>query len=147
MKKLLIFPLAFLILGCANVNKNIDKNATASSQNTQKEIVQSEVKDVNKHFGKFKATLPCADCEGIKSTLILNQNGTFTLIDEYLGKDAKFASKGKYNVTGDIITTIDDNKDIKYYKKFGSDLKVVDEKGNDVDSDVLKDMYIYKASK
>ncbi len=36
--------------------------------------------------GAYKGILPCADCEGIETTLILNDDNTYILITTYLGK-------------------------------------------------------------
>lgn len=38
--------------------------------------------------GTYKGTTPCADCEGIETTLTLNADNTYSLKLNYLGKDA-----------------------------------------------------------
>lgn len=36
--------------------------------------------------GTYQGVLPCADCNGIQTSLILEKNGSFTLTKHYLGK-------------------------------------------------------------
>jgi len=38
--------------------------------------------------GVYEGITPCADCEGIKTTLRLNQDETFVMSQTYLGKDS-----------------------------------------------------------
>lgn len=56
--------------------------------------------------GEYEGTLPCADCEGIKTTLNLNKDSLFTLKEEYLGKKnpLAFNSKGKWVIHGNTVT-------------------------------------------
>jgi uncharacterized lipoprotein NlpE involved in copper resistance len=57
--------------------------------------------------GRYKGTLPCADCEGIITELTLNLDKTYLLKISYLGKgDNSVEEKGTFswNETGNIIT-------------------------------------------
>ncbi|KLV03163.1 lipoprotein [Photobacterium aquae] len=48
--------------------------------------------------GTYTGILPCADCEGIKTELVLGQDGTFNLTEVYLGKkDGTFEHDGTFN--------------------------------------------------
>jgi uncharacterized lipoprotein NlpE involved in copper resistance len=48
--------------------------------------------------GTYKGVTPCADCEGIETELVLNQDLTYTIKTKYLGKgDGKvFEEKGNF---------------------------------------------------
>jgi uncharacterized lipoprotein NlpE involved in copper resistance len=48
--------------------------------------------------GTYKGVVPCADCEGIETTITIGQDSSYTLTTSYLGKkDAKpFEKKGKF---------------------------------------------------
>ncbi|MOA32093.1 Lipoprotein NlpE precursor [compost metagenome] len=50
-------------------------------------------------MGSYSGTLPCADCEGIKTELFIYLDNTYVLKETYLGKgDGKpFESTGKIN--------------------------------------------------
>jgi uncharacterized lipoprotein NlpE involved in copper resistance len=58
--------------------------------------------------GTYKGVTPCADCEGIETELVLNQDLTYVLKTQYLGKgDGKvFEEKGSFvwDKTGGNIT-------------------------------------------
>lgn len=45
--------------------------------------------------GTYHGTLPCADCEGIKTELIIKQDNNYTIRQQYLGKsDSVFVDEG-----------------------------------------------------
>lgn len=57
--------------------------------------------------GEYKGTLPCADCEGIQTTIKLNKDKSYVKQTMYLGKDGKvFEEKGLFtwNSEGNTIT-------------------------------------------
>jgi len=57
--------------------------------------------------GKYKGILPCADCGGIETEIILNKNRSYVKLTKYLGKHGKvFEVKGFYswNNEGNTIT-------------------------------------------
>ena len=64
-KKLgLCFAIVGLLAGCAANTTHTAKNSLSWG-------------------GVYQGVLPCADCEGIKTTLVLNYDGTFSLSEEY----------------------------------------------------------------
>ncbi len=65
--------------------------------------------------GVYKGTYPCADCEGIKTTLTLNKDKSFIYETLYLGRKGKsFVYKGNYTVKGNTLTIQQDNKPIHF---------------------------------
>jgi heat shock protein HslJ len=57
--------------------------------------------------GAYRGVLPCADCRGIETVVILNSDGTFTTHFRYLGKgDEVFSKEGRFtwNAAGSIVT-------------------------------------------
>jgi len=47
--------------------------------------------------GIYKGVVPCADCEGIETTITLNSDRTYVLQTKYLGRDSKvFEQKGAF---------------------------------------------------
>lgn len=110
MKKLLIASLSLTLLACST-SKN--KNQVPDSHTSQTSI------DVD---GIYRGTIPCADCEGIKTTITLQANNQYTLETEYLkqtDENTLFKSKGKYEWVkeGSVIALIDQNE--KSYFKVG----------------------------
>lgn len=56
--------------------------------------------------GIYYGYLPCPDCNGVKTTLALNKNGSYILITQNMGKSVRdFVEKGKFAV-GDKPDTI-----------------------------------------
>lgn len=74
-----------------------------SSQKNNAPIKNSEIKTESQAhtsnlFGTYEGTLPAADCEGIKTILVINEDKTYTLKSEYIGrKDATFETSGIYH--------------------------------------------------
>ena len=57
--------------------------------------------------GTYRGVLPCADCEGIETVVILSADGTWRTQSRYLGKDGRvFAEQGsiRWNAAGSTIT-------------------------------------------
>ena len=47
--------------------------------------------------GLYEGLLPCADCEGIKTTLQINKPGNYWLKTSYIGKESnQFEMSGKF---------------------------------------------------
>ncbi|OOF21034.1 copper resistance protein NlpE [Salinivibrio sp. IB872] len=56
--------------------------------------------------GTYQGVVPCADCEGIDTTLTLNQDNTYILSKTYLGKQGEaFKESGtfKWDETGSVV--------------------------------------------
>ena len=57
--------------------------------------------------GAYRGVLPCADCQGIETVVILRSDGTFTKHFKYLGRgDEVFSKEGRFtwNSAGSIVT-------------------------------------------
>lgn len=61
------------------------KNANKSQTNTQTAMADNSENSLD-WAGIYTGVIPCADCEGIQTTLVLNQNKTYKLSTKYLGK-------------------------------------------------------------
>lgn len=94
--------------------------------------------------GIYEATLPCADCSGIKTTLVLDKAGTFKLEEEYLEKNHKSHDEGKFvwiNNGGAIELH---GKEAKYKYKVGENqLFQLNMDGTPITT-TLKDHYVFK---
>lgn len=71
-----------------SIKENSPEVATKNSQSAQSGF-----------YGSYEGTLPCADCEGIKTKLTIRNDGTYDLRSEYLGKkDGVFEESGTYYI-------------------------------------------------
>ncbi|WP_037588569.1 copper resistance protein NlpE [Stenoxybacter acetivorans] len=71
-------------------------------------------------WGTYTGTVPCADCAGIETNLVLNENGSFVLTQTYLKgmKPGKpFVTKGNFswNKQGNMINLPIDREIVPYF--------------------------------
>ncbi len=94
--------------------------------------------------GSYKGVLPCADCEGIETTITLNYDNSFSKSEIYLKNKEKseFSGKGdiEWDKNGNIITLKSNNYDTKYLVGEGR-LIMLDRKGKRIKGN-LADLYI-----
>ncbi|WEM45081.1 copper resistance protein NlpE (plasmid) [Photobacterium sp. DA100] len=96
--------------------------------------------------GTYTGILPCADCEGIKTELIVKKDGTFILTEVYLGKeDNIFEYEGSFNWNnaGNTIALPGAGDDSVQYFVGENQLFRLDQEGNRVTGD-LADHYVLR---
>ena len=64
--------------------------------------------------GTYRGVLPAADCPVIETTLTLKPDGTYSLHEEYLERDARFDAEGAYTLHGNLLTL--EGSDTTWYK-------------------------------
>lgn len=82
--------------------------------------------------GIYRGTLPCADCEGIKTTVYLMRDHTFKTVNAYLGKESEpLETTGKFtwNKEGNTVNLKAANEQIQYLVGENT-LTQLDQKGN-----------------
>lgn len=86
-KNVFIACVTLLLLGCKNEVKNIENDADTIVAKVDSALVDIKMPaKIENWQGTYKGILPCADCEGIQTTLTLNTDNTYTLSTVYLGK-------------------------------------------------------------
>lgn len=86
MKKVFLTALVagLVLTSCGKKSEEvvIDKNdTTVVDENSDDNENVAEVA----YAGSYEGELPCADCDGIKTVIVLNEDGTYTKNQEYLG--------------------------------------------------------------
>jgi copper homeostasis protein (lipoprotein) len=97
--------------------------------------------------GNYQGILPCADCEGIKTQIVLNKDLSYVLETQYLGKDEKiFQAKGtfKWNEEGSKITL--DNTEKQIYQVGENRLFHLDKDGNRITGEIANN-YVLEMEK
>jgi len=92
----------------------------------------------------YEGTLPCADCEGIHTTLTLRENPpTFTMNQVYAGTPTTFDQDGTWNTTTNsagetvyILTPTNPNESKTYLLKDDNAVTMLDGNMNKIDSDL-----------
>ena len=121
-----------------------------SSQKNNAQIKNSEIKTESQAhtsnlFGTYEGTLPAADCEGIKTMLVINEDKTYTLKSEYIGqKDATFETSGVYHMIGDSIIELvtPSSREKTYYRMLNNKQVMLSDKEGTINQGSLAEHYI-----
>jgi len=82
----------------------------------------------------WRGVLPCADCEGIETSLFLEKDGTWVMNQHYQGAKAPstFASYGTWARTADKLVLTDTAGEKRYFRAKGEGLEMLDMQGNPI---------------
>ncbi|AFR36485.1 copper resistance protein NlpE [Riemerella anatipestifer] len=133
--------IAILVLGMLFSCNKKDSNK-ASMDNASSEVIQENTdKDIIVYEGVF----PCSDCNGIKTTLTLNQKDwSYHMISDYMDKE-KFENTGTFtwDVTKKFITLTDgeDAEEQQVFYVSDEGLFLVSEVGSE---DIKEDYHLIK---
>ena len=97
----------------------------------------------------WRGVLPCADCEGIETTLFLEKDGTWVMNERYQGvsrEPSSFASYGIWARTADKLVLTDSKGEKSYYRAKGDKLEMLDRDGNPIESTLNYTLESVKAS-
>jgi len=153
MKKLYYLKLALLLLLLISYScnkKNKEQKLISESEVVVSEISSTSEAIVNPHNshnsldwdGVYQGVLPCADCEGIKTSIILKKDNSYNMITEYLGKgDGGAYDSGSFiwDASGSVIT-LGSGEEKRQYKVGENMLLHLDNDGNQITGD-LADKY------
>ena len=126
----------FFLVGCCSEKESLKEQTDSLPDNSVTSIDWT---------GTYQGTLPCADCEGIKTTLIINEDLTYRLFTIYLGKShetVQSAGNFVWNDERTIITLINEDAGWKQqYMVEKNRIFYLDIDGNKIIGD-LADMYV-----
>lgn len=128
--------LALLLNSCQNTNNTQEAAATDT---TVPDHHNSQI--ALDWDGIYEATIPCADCPGIKTTVTLKQDNTFIYRAEYLGKNTTLSDSGalQWQKNGSAIHLKTANIDVQYHVGENA-LMHLDMEGNKIEGE-LADLY------
>ena len=141
-KNLLLITFGMLILG--SCQKKSEVNEVLNTEGASEVVDEHTSQNSLDWMGKYEATLPCADCPGIKTIIVLNDNNTFSITNEYLERDTKIEDSGEimWHDNGSVVHLKGKETDIKL-KVVENGLIHLDQDGKDITTD-LADMYRFK---
>ncbi|MFT4203037.1 MAG: copper resistance protein NlpE [Chitinophagaceae bacterium] len=97
--------------------------------------------------GTYEGVLPCADCEGIKTTVVLNKDDSYKINSEYMGKKgaAPSSNSGKleWDSTGNVIVIAAGSESLTKFQVEEGSLKMLDQDGKEITGD-LAEKYILR---
>nr|WP_024965653.1 copper resistance protein NlpE N-terminal domain-containing protein [Pantoea sp. IMH] len=83
----------------------------------------------------YRGVIPCADCEGIEVTLLLQQGGEYRLNERYLGTDVTGdPQQGRWTRTAEMLVLVSDKGEKRYFRPRDSGLEMMDTQGNPIQS-------------
>ena len=130
----------------SNANKQMESKDSSSTEITDTNTVDTTHTSQNSldWAGTYSGVFPCADCPGIKTTVTLNSDETFTYEGEYQERDTKIEDTGKFmwHDNGSVVHLV--GKEVNMKLKVGENqLFSLDQDGKPIDGP-LKDNYILK---
>ncbi|MBL7906070.1 MAG: copper resistance protein NlpE N-terminal domain-containing protein [Bacteroidales bacterium] len=129
--------------GCSTTKKQA---AVVTPDQPQKIVIGDNSADSPDWTGVYQGVLPCADCDGLVTTLTLNKDKTFKRVMVYKGKsDQAFEESGKFtwDNTGSVVMLQGITGSPSYYKVGENQVMQLDLQGKAVEGE-LAEMYILK---
>lgn len=148
--KIIIHSLLIATMGVSVVACNNGKSAGSSEGKPMEEMQTTSDEHTAQSSldwsGSYSGILPCADCEGIQTTLRLNNDLGYELIEEYLGNKGKGEShiqRGKFEWKGDLIQLKGLDNRSQWIRVQENHLVQLDSEAQPV-TGALADMYVLK---
>lgn len=97
--------------------------------------------------GVYQGVVPCADCEGIRTSLTLKMDNSYQLSSTYLGKDAApFEQQGhfEWDATGSVIRLLDQHDGPAFYKVGENQLIQLDMQGQQITGELAEHYQLKK---
>jgi uncharacterized lipoprotein NlpE involved in copper resistance len=124
------------LVSCKNKNQNTEGVTTTETV----EVIDGHTSENALDWaGVYEGTLPCADCEGIETTIILNQDKSFTITEEYLKEpNLVIESKGTFgwDKAGQIITLEAEDDLKRNYKVVENAIIHLDSNGREIQGEL-----------
>ena len=150
-------PLAFIVAGSIAFVSCKDGKTTENDVTAEETLdmdmmtAEDDASHLAAWAGSYEGTLPCADCEGIETSVVLNSDGTYEKTDKYLKgtEGSQFQEMGTYTLDSNtnVITLKPANEDTTsgaFLFKFENDkIVALDREGNKVTGE-LADHYVLK---
>ncbi len=136
----------------------VDATKTEQSQDLQTIEAAPQVNNATDNLsenqgwqGQYHGILPCADCEGIETSLMLNADNTFTLTSTYLGKNEEPTTTSgmvKWNTEQTKITLMDASEHkVGHYAVSQGSLTKLDKNGEPITGDLAAQYTLKKGPK
>lgn len=142
--------LAVLALGfaaCQEKKTTIEETQTITTDTLSKDQPVADGHNAENSLdwdGTYEGTLPCADCPGIATSIVLKKDATFELTSTYLESNLKVNDKGTFEWSKDGSSVRLKGKETDIQLKVGENqLFYLDQDGNQIDGP-LKEHYILK---
>ena len=147
MKNLIKKPIASVALALFSMMSFTACNSVKNASNENIDNAHNAKNSLD-YDGIYRGVLPCADCEGIKSTVYLNRDSTFKITETYVGKgENSFDTSGTFswNKAGNTITlkTANASENRSYFVGENT-LTQLDQSGNKISGNLAANYILSK---
>lgn len=108
--------------------------AGCKNQNQTHSIVAESAAALKPMQQSYRGVLPCADCEGIDTSLFLDASGTWIMNQAYQGREATYAAYGTWARTADRLILTDSEGEKTYFLPKDDSLVMLDAGGRPIPS-------------
>ncbi|WP_312186464.1 copper resistance protein NlpE [Sphingobacterium sp.] len=141
----LFFCFATVSLTACNQTQKSDQHIGTDSSTPETSIMDTVHTSQNSldWAGSYEATIPCADCEGIKTNITLKKDNTFAITSEYINKNTKIEDAGKimWHDNGSVVHLTGKETNMKL--KVGENRLIgLDQEGHEIDGPNAH-LYVY----
>ena len=143
-----VFFFAFLLVATAGCKPKTQKQPSEAEESSEQVSTSFQDEHNSRNSldwnGTYQGTIPCADCEGIKTRLTLINSGEFNRTRTYLGKEETGRSDSgtfQWNEDGSEITLNPTEGEPQRYKVGENRLFQLDREGNRITGE-LADQYV-----
>lgn len=140
-RSLLSLFLLSMLIGFTSCNSNKKKETPIEEDTTFETMGDNSMTSLD-WAGTYEGELPCADCEGIKTVVTINEDNTYVAKEIYLGKDntpIETSGTFKWDQEGQRISFSDGNRHNYFVGE--NTLTHLDEDGKKIEGD-LEAFYI-----
>lgn len=141
-----LFLLGLMVIGLTSCKKQ--ENSSEETQVSTEFVNEHTAQKSLDWLGEYQGVLPCADCEGIKTTIVLNSDETFNLKQEYFdGDDSDTIEVNGYfswDETGFIITLEGDESIRRSYRVVENALIHLDNEKNKIRGELAESYRLTK---
>jgi len=145
-----LLVVVLFVTSCNNRKNKIDDHMSYYEENVQESTDRYEdgihnAENSLDYYGTYKGTFPGADNPGIKTTLTLHKDQSYTLESVYTGKeDNKFEEKGDFSVDGNTLTLYSKTGQNQYFKVEEGRLRKLDDNQQVITGSLAEDYILTK---
>ena len=99
MNKILTGMLLVFMFACQTQTNKTENNSITKEDTVNVISDEHNAQNSLDWSGIYTGVLPCADCEGIETTIILKSDNTYLKTEKYLGENEVFESEGNFSIS------------------------------------------------
>ncbi|NLO71498.1 MAG: copper resistance protein NlpE [Porphyromonadaceae bacterium] len=141
-KILILFALLAVVFSSCKKEKTEDKSEERIEESdsiviSEESLKEHSAKNALDWAGEYKGIVPCEDCDGVETALILNEDLTFTQSLTYIGKGGPYDSNGSFtwDDMGNVVSLEFEDGSIAKYFVGENKLFLLDDYGNRLEGD------------